>query len=335
MTRKMDLPTAILVTLIAVMIAGIALTYPLNNNSFRAEITSDSANAYVSMHATVLSDYTVCAIDLDNTSERELLIYYDESYASPINHSTEWESIGDLKNHLNYLNVSYRIINATELGEILSDTAHATAKSVAMFSGAFPCNVYPYDGTFNEDKVKPWMNAGGIIYWQSESRFGYYSAPLEQDFTDWETDQPLDEGAIYYGLTFLGDKDDDSGIGGNIQSELSSILNIEQSMVMNYAPVGNASIDNLGFESEDGRYSMAYARYGSGGAMIRGGDFTPEISMAKIIASRVCDWADYSPAVTSGVFKGDCQLTFGKTGVDAIYVYMGTLTPRYGELFLL
>ena len=335
MTVKVDLPTAILVVLIAVMVSGMALAYPLNHNEFKAEVTNDGSDAQVKMHATVQSDYRVCAIDLANTAERELLFYYDESYASLMDHQKEWESADKLESQLKYLNVTYTKIDAATLKTILSDVSSAPSKSIAFFSGAFPCNVYSYDGSVFTDLVTPWMEGGGVIYWQSEYRFGYYSAPLEQDLVDWDTDQPLDEGATHFNLAFLGDEEDDQGIGGGIRSEVSQILNIEQSMVKTYAPVSNPDIVNFGFESDDGRYSMAYAKYGSGGVVIMGGDFTPEISTAKIIASKVCDWANYTPSVQTGVFKGDCTLTLSTTGVDAIYVYMGTLTPRYGELFLL
>ena len=335
MTVKIDFPTAILALLVAIMVSGMALAYPLNHNEFTAEVTDDGSNAYVKIHATVHSDYSVCAIDLDNTAERELLFYYDESYAALADHEKEWESAEKLESQLNYLNVTYTKMDAATLETMLADTANASSRSIAIFSGAFPCNVYSYDGSVFTDLITPWMQNGGIIYWQSEYRFGYYSAPLEQDFVDWETNQPLDEGAMHFGLTFLGDEDDDQGIGGEIRSDISGILNIEQSMVKTYAPVNNSSMINLGFETDDGRYSMAYAKYGSGGAVIMGGDFTPEISTAKIIASKVCDWANYNPSIQTGVFKGDRTLTFETTGVDAIYVYMGTLTPRYGELFLL
>lgn len=336
MNFKFDFPTAVFVSIVALMLLGAGLAYPLNGNEFKAEVTSDSASITVDMRSTTLSDYTVCAIDLNNTADRELLVYYDESYASALEHSKEWENVWKLATQLKYLKVSYTQINAAGLKSVLEDTSGASGKSVAVFSGAFPCNVYYYDGTaVSLDLVKPWMEAGGIIYWQSEARFGYYSAPLVTDFTDWETDQPLDTSAAEFGLSFLGDIKDDKGVGGSIRSNASRVLNIEQSMVKNYAVVGNASIDNIGFESEDGRYSIGYARYGTGGAVIMGGDFTPEISMAKIITSRLCDWADYSPTVHTGQLKGDGQMTMEKTGVDAVYVYMGTLTPRYGQLFLL
>ena len=335
MTVKIDFPTAILVILVAIMVSGMALAYPLNHNEFKAEVTDDGSEAHVKMHATVQSDYSVCAIELANTAERELLFYYDESYAALTDHEKEWESAGKLESQLNYLNVSYTKIDATTLETMLTDTTSASTKSIVLFSGALPCNVYSYDGSVFTDLVTPWMQNGGIIYWQSEYRFGYYSAPLEQDFIDWETNQPLDEGATHFNLSFLGDEEDDQGIGGGTRSEVSQILNIEQSMVKTYAPVSNSDMVNFGFESSDGRYSMAYAKYGTGGAVIMGGDFTPEISTAKIIASKVCDWANYTPSVQTGVFKGDRTLTLSTAGVDAIYVYMGTLTPRYGELFLL
>ncbi len=336
MSPKLDFPTVAFVALVAFMLLGAGLAYPLNTNEFKSEVTSDSASIQVDMHSTILSDYSVCAIDMANNAERQLLFYYDEAYASTISHETEWENAEKLDSHLKYLKVSHTVIDAEGLLTVLSDTSTASAKSIAVFSGAFPDNVYAYDGTaISLDLVKPWMEAGGIVYWQSEARFGYYSAPLTEDFKDWETDQPMDVGATEFGLSFLGDIKDDQGIGGKTRSAISGILCIEQSMVMNYAVVGNSSMDNLGFESDDGRYSIAYAKYGSGGTVIMGGDFTPEISLAKIIASRVCDWADYSPAVQTGQFKGDTLLTFEKSGVDAVYVYMGTLTPRYGELFFL
>ncbi len=336
MNVKIDFPTVILVGLVAFMMLGAALMIPLNGNEFKSEVSTDSASIYVDMRASVFSDYSVLAVDLDNTAERELLVYYDESYASPVGHSGESTGIQKLASQLKYLNVKYTTIDAEELKTLMTDTANAQTKSVAVFSGAFPCNVYASDGsTITLDLVKPWMEAGGIVYWQSDERFGYYSAPLEEEFTDWKTGQPLDVGAAEFGLSFQGDVNGSASIGGNIRSQVSTLLNVEQSLVKNYAVVGTASVVNFGFETEDGRYSIAYAEYGSGGAVIMGGDFTPEISMAKIIASRVCDWADYDPVVQTGQFKGNCSLTFDKTNVDAVYVYMGTLTPRYGELFLL
>ncbi len=340
MNFKFDFPTAILVGLIAFMLVGVALMYPLNGNEFKSEVTTDSASIYVDMQSSILSDYSVCAIDLENTSGRELFIYYDEAYATPVVNKKglgSLDDVGKLESHLKYLNVKSTRITTSELETLLSDTANASTKSVAVCTGALPCNVYAYDGTsITTDMVRPWMEAGGLVYWMSEARFGYYSAPLDGGDVDWKTNQPLETGSSSYGLSFIGDVEDDDSFGASIRSAVSEVLNIEQNVIMNCAVVGNSSsIVNLGFASEDGRYSIAYAKYGSGGAVVMGGDFTPEISMAKVIASKVCDWADYNPAVQTGQFRGTCQLTFEKSGIDAVYVYMGTLTPRYGSLFVL
>ena len=335
MTSRIDLPTVMFISIITVMLLGAGLAYPLNNNEFNAKVSSDGTNIDITMHSSIQSNYSVCAIDLTNSVKRELIFYYDNTYTSTLEHSKEWENACKMETHLKYLGVPHTTINAEGLKELLLDTANASTKSIVIFSGAFPCNVYTYDGNSIVDNVRSWMEAGGIIYWQSEARFGYYSAPLDENFIDWETNQPLDEGATYFGLSFLGDIEDDKGFGGKIRSNISKILCIEQSMIMNYAVVGNASIENLGFESDDGRYSIAFAKYGSGGAIIMGGDFTPEISMSKIIASQICDWANYSPVIQDGSFKGDYQITMAKGSADAIYVFMGTLTPRYGGLFLL
>lgn len=336
MNAKIDFPTAVLIGLIAFMLLGAALIYPLNNNEFRAKVTTDSTSISVDMHSSILSDYTVCSIDLSNTAERSVLFYYDEAYESMVNHSDELSMADKVGSHLKYLNVQYSTINAAELKEVLTDTATAQSKSVAVFSGTFPCNVYAYDGSaITLDLVKPWMESGGVIYWLSDAKFGHYSSPLKEDFVDWGYNQPLYAGAAEFGLTFDETLDDDAESSSKTRSHISEVLNIEQNILNHTAVMGGASIVNFGFEGDDGRYSIAYTKYGSGGAVIMSGDFSPEKSMAKIIASKVCDWANYNPAVQTGQFKGDRQITFDKTGVDAVYVYFGTLTPRYGELFLL
>ena len=333
MNTKVDFPTIVLLGIIVFMLLGAALIYPLNHNEFKSEVTTDSTSIYVNMHSSILSDYTVCAVDLDNNSKRSVLFYYDENYESMTGHADELSMMEKTESHLKYLNVEYSTINANELKEVLTETTTSQTKSIVVFSGAFPCNVYAYDGTlFTTDLVKPWMEAGGIVYWWSDAKFGHYSSPLTNDFVNWGEKQPLYFSATEFGLDFdetLSDEDESSS---NNRSQISNILNIEQNILNHSSVKGSATVLNLGFESDDGRYSIAYAKYGSGGAVIMNGGFSPEKSMAKIIASKVCDWANYNPAVQTGQFKGDCQITFDKSGVDAVYIYFGTLTPRYGEL---
>ncbi len=336
MNTKVDFPTIVLLGIIVFMLLGAALIYPLNHNEFKSEVTTDSTSIYVNMHSSILSDYTVCAVDLDNNSKRSVLFYYDENYESMTGHADELSMMEKTGSHLKYLNVEYSTINANELKEVLTETTTAQTKSIVVFSGAFPCNVYAYDGTtITLDLIKPWMEAGGIVYWWSDAKFGHYSSPLVSDFVSWEDKQPLYASATEFSLTFDETLTDDDESSGRNRSNISTILNIEQNILNHTAVKGSASILNLGFEGDDGRYSIAYAKYGSGGTVLMSGDFSPEKSMAKIIASKVCDWANYAPSVQTGQFKGEHQITFDKTGVDAVYVYFGTLTPRYGELFLL
>ena len=318
---KADLPTIIAIVIIGCLFAGSVLAYSGNPNEFSAECTVDRDTATVTMHSTIESSYEVYALTL--STERDLLIYQDERYESAMGSSSESNSIEKLQAQLKYMNISYKMIDADELKALFEDTSKASSHSVAIFSGAFPCNVY--GETLNLPRT--WMDAGGLIYWISEVRIGDYSAPLTSEFNGWN---PL---TSPFGLSYLDEK-----AYATQRSDLCSLLSINQNITDAYAVIGKgaSNIVNLGFESEDGRYSIAFVKYGTngGGAVINGGDWSVDCSFAKIITSAVCDWTSYTP--DQGTFRGEKTFTFDTTtGINAIYVYMGTIEPRYAKLFIL
>ena len=322
---KLDRPAIILIGVMAVLFVGTLLAYPLNPNEFDAEVSVQDGTATVTMTSSVESAYVVCAVSLSNDSVREVLVYQDESYESYVGKSDEDEKLKLLSSHLKYMGKDYRIIDADGLKALMSDTSNASRYDVVVFSGALPCNVY----SKSVDLVSGWMAAGGIIDWFSESRFGYYSAPLCEDFVDWETDQPLESNP--FGLHYY-----DGVQHADVRSEISDLLGITQNIVDFHAVIGDSdSIVNLGYVSEDGRYSVAYAKFGAGGIVISGGDlddneWTEDISFAKVIGSGVCDWTSYESL--TGYVTGTKEVTIGVSGCDAVYVYLGTMYPRFGSL---
>ncbi|AGI47089.1 hypothetical protein TALC_00074 [Thermoplasmatales archaeon BRNA1] len=326
---KLETPHLILVIVVILLAAGSLLAYPLNPSDFDAKAHSDGSVITVDMHSSMESDYVICAVNLNSPVEREVLLYLDDSYASPAGHDDDLSQKKELEAQLKYVGVKFRTIDAEGLKEVLSDTASASKRSVVFFSGALPCNVYAFNGEiFTLDLLKPWMESGGIAYWYAYERFGYYSAPLEKDFNGW-SGQPLHLSFSEFGLSFRDTRED-----ADDRSDISSLLGITQNQVESRAPVASLNVTNLGYLSDDGRCSMGFAKYGSGGILINGGEWTKDMSFAKIIASQVCDWTSLDPACSVGSFKGDRQITFD-TAADAVYVYFGTITPRYADLFLL
>ena len=93
----------------------------------------------------------------------------------------------------------------------------------------------------------------------------------------------------------------------------------------------------MGYEADDGRCSIAFYGYGNGGIVILGGEWTEDMSMAKVISSRVCEWTSLPSAdcYRSGTFKGDAKITLTPATADAVYIQYGTLEPRFAKLVLL
>jgi len=328
---KMDLPSVTLAVVLVCLFTGSLLAYPFNPNEFYSTAEKSGSEISVDMHATTQSDYIVCAVEMDNV-ERELYYYYDDSYASPIEPEEQESAMNKLSSQLRYTGVSHKTLDADGMKAIFLDIPNANKNSVVIFSGALPSNVYSYDGgTFPINDVMPWMEAGGILYWYASEKFGYYSAPLATDFPgDWEMNQPLSASETVFGLTFQEDAEEGYA---TIRSDISILLNLTQNVVWDSAPL-SAGVINLGYQHEDGRCSLAFREYGNGGVMILGGDWTPDISMAKIITSRVCEWDSLTPDHQSGTFKGTKEVGFTGTA-NAVYVCYGTIVPRYAALFLL
>ena len=328
---KADLPTAVLAIVLVCLFTGSLLAYPLNPNDFSASADKSGSEITVKMHATTQSDYIVCAVNMDNT-ERTLSYYYDETYASPIDLDAQVYYMEKLSAQLKYTGDTHNTINAAELKTIIEDTADADKHAIVIFSGALPSNIYEYSGgAIADHRILNWMNAGGIIYWHASEKFGYYSAPLLADFSgDWGTDQPLGLGAAEFGLNFL----EDAEVGyATDRSDISNLLNLTQNIVWDSAPL-NTGVTNLGYLNDDGRCSLAFRELGNGGVMILGGSWSSDMTMAKIITSRVCEWDSLTPDHQSGTFKGTKEITFSGTA-NAAYVYYGTIEPRFAALFLL
>lgn len=328
---KIDLPTIILAIVVVLLIGGALLVYPFNPNEFKVGYSNDGTTVRIDMDSTLESDYYSVSVNLKNDTARELLVFYDEDYTYPISLVTLQKDIEQLCGQLKYLGVSYRQIDADELKTVLLDTAHAKERMVLNTSGAFPCNVYASDGTvMTTDLVSPWMNAGGVIIWYCEELAGHYSAPLDKDFKDWETNQPLENNPL--GFQFIEEK-----TFATQRSEVSRVLSVTQNVCDEYSVKADSNIINLGYESEDGRYSIAFAEFGLGGMLVNGGDWSQDISIAKIVASAAFDWTGYTYIESeTGRFTGKETIEYSATsGADAFYVCMGTLTPRAGGLFLL
>ena len=328
---KADFPTAVLAVVLVCLFAGSLLAYPLNPNEFGATAVKSGSEITVDMQATTQSDYIVCAVEMDNV-ERSLSYYYDERYTYPIDSENQTYQMDKLSAQLKYTNVSHDTIDADALKTMFEDTANANKHAVAIFSGALPARVYEYSGgAVSDHRVLNWMNAGGIIYWYSSEKFGYYSAPLAADFSgDWETDQPLATSETEFGISFL----DEAETGyATARSDISRLLNLTQNIVWESAPL-DTGVTNLGYLNDDGRCSLAFREIGNGGVMILGGSWSSDMTMAKIITSRVCEWDSLTPDNQSGTFKGTKEIKFNGTA-NAAYVCFGTIEPRYAELFLL
>jgi len=327
---KADFPTAVLAIVLVCLFAGTLLTYSLNPNDFGASAEKSGSEITVDMHATVQSDYIVCAVEMDNT-ERELSYFYDERYVYPRDYDGQRYDMDALSDQLKYTNVSHKEIDADALKAMFQDTGNAKKNAVVIFSGALPCNVYTYDGTsITVNDALDWLNAGGVIYWYSSEKFGYYSAPLKEDFSgDWETGQPLDTESGWTGIDYLAEADTEYATA---RSDISKLLNLTQNEVWEAAPL-ETSVTNIGYLNDDGRCSLSFRAYGTGRIVILGGEWTDSMTMAKIITSRVCEWNSLTDHA-SGTFKGTKEITFTGTA-NAAYVCFGTFVPRYAELFLL
>lgn len=329
MNMNADFPVVVVAIIAILILVGTLFAYPLNPISFGAEIQKDGSSANVTMDSTIESDYLVLNLALDNSEDRKLYIYYDESYESVSGCSDEKEKIDDLRSNLKYFHITPTMIDAGRLKEIITDTSSAKSSSVVIFSGALPSNIYSFDGTAVSDEVLDWMNAGGALYWHSTERFGYYSAPLASTFTNWDDNQPKDIGTTKFGLVF-GEGD---GYADN-RSETSFILGITQNEISKGSPVESPSVINIGYKTVDNRCSVAVAEYGLGCAVLVTGDWTADYSLAKIIGSKLVDWTSYTPEHYEGKFKGSETVRIDVVA-DAVYVYYGTVMPRFGELFLL
>lgn len=319
---KAELPTVIFAIIIGLLFVGSLLAYPLNPNGYDAELNIEGDKAIIDMHSSIESEYTVCSIEFKDPTQKQrtLYVYYDESYDSFKGHNNEESDLYELNGFLNCFGIRYKLIDAAELENHLLSLEDAKDEIILIQSGGFPSNVYSSE----KNLPKTWMESGGLICWYSWERFGYYSLnPVDSSDSPYQPKETNEFGISFKdGTQYASDR-----------TEYSKILNITQNKTGPCAAVIDTNVTSLGYNSDDGRSSMAFVQFGSGGTVINGGDWTPDSSMARVIASQVFDWSDYTSE--NGSFKGDEEVTLSVGSNDAFFVSYGELVPRFGKLFVL
>jgi len=146
--------------------------FSINNYEFKNELFSVNFTLYASMPL----DVKVALIPvIEEPTNLPIYIFYDPNYPAL---GTSWEKIHMLGTNLRRelplrsFKGDVTLITAEELEKLLSKKEKAI---VIIASGAFPANVFPaYNYSRDNDLVKPWLDAGGILIWFGRPP-GYYT----------------------------------------------------------------------------------------------------------------------------------------------------------------
>ncbi|MHA1469871.1 MAG: hypothetical protein ACTSSP_04845, partial [Candidatus Asgardarchaeia archaeon] len=146
-------------------------------------------------------DLNVIFFSSNNQQLRNIFIYYDEAYqVAGVTRKCALGIVSQLPVELKIRNYSGEvfIINATTLRDLLQNLNTANQSILIVTTGAFPDTVYSKE----ENIVKPWVEAGGILVWMGDT-LGFYSATMSKERLNYsDPKHPKEDGLI----SFFGSK---------------------------------------------------------------------------------------------------------------------------------
>ena len=353
---KADVPLIVTAVTISLLFVGSLLVYPLNPYSFGSgaefgpEEYGDVA-VNVGISSASPTEYGIVLFETVLNTDRAVHIYIDKEYAGMTGIGFQEEFANGLIRELGLRNFgnSIEYINAEGLETLLGDMSDAVSHNIVFASGAFPDNVYEYDGaggSFVTDLITPWVDAGGMITWVA-GKFGYYSAPKDPGYNGWLTDegQPGAEGvAHFFGadvinpsetISYAGSRTPMADAASLVHNEITNgvlegyVTNYDNGVMLGYTGSGYSSV------------SFLYNSTVTGGYLIFGGTtlgvtYLTDAVVAQTIASCLYGAAD-EPVFKKGTMKGSMstELTISSVNDETavcIYVYTGSVMSTYGKL---
>ena len=304
--------------------------FSINNYEFKNELFSVNFTLYASMPLDV--KVTLIPV-IEEPTNLPVYIFYDPNYPAL---GTSWEKIHmlgtNLKRELSLRSFKgdMTLITAEELENLFSKKEKAI---VIIASGAFPANVFPaYNYSRDNDLVKPWLDAGGILIWFGWPP-GYYTVYKGQIETPhfWAKPQHLREnGTKEFGLEEIIEIKPYENILETAEksSYIGEVLDINYNLI-NYGALNDSLSENgLAIGMIGGnppRSSVSIIPIGKGKIILFGffvlGSYIlngPELS-ARDIAQILCSGIIYAAKDSPPAYK-EYHLLGGQTITDKVEV---------------
>lgn len=168
-----------------------------------------------------------CYYNLSNISkiDKDIYIYYDPTYQSVgVSKIAAKAIFGHLISELKIrrYNGKVKVVNATELKELLLKKSISNKSVLIITQGAFPDTVY----SLEYNLVKPWIESGGTLIWVGDM-FAYYSAKKSREKINYlDPWHPREYGQrlFFNDIIIIPDK---SYTSGDIDTEYSATLNLK------------------------------------------------------------------------------------------------------------
>ena len=319
----------IAVILLAIIVAGEAVSLTSSHNDFSSSVDAKEGSIEVSVSGKGAYTYDIIVMNGSLPSPTDVYVYYDERYASAVEEvpvSTGARAL-DQKYYVQQMAPTLRscginntiILNADGLREVMGHDG--MGKAVVFLSGTLPDTVY--DGT-SDSLILKWMDTGGRLYWCGNVIGKYLS---HQGGIETVPNGPaLFVGADCPDVKALGSA---PMLNGFYESLYFQNTDLRYSPVLDSLP---EDVDYIAMGYSDGRQaSITMVEHGEGLVCIMGGDYSrrQRIDLGQVIASGVCPGTEIVEDL-----KGTMDYSVTKevrTG-ERVYIVLGGFFPVYCQL---
>ncbi len=329
-----DVPLISLIIVIVVVL-GMAISFAPEPYHHDITFERDGDVVHYSYHSTTGSPTSTVAFTVTGDFLiKNVVLYFDDSYASLTSVSLQKEVIRDMPEQLSMRGIDSVCCDAKEMLEIMR--THDPGTTALFFaSGALPDILY--DGTAG-CPIMDWLDRGGVLINESGCLGKYIShGPAKDDI-----EEVIGYGNLFAGVDDMSFNDSKTRVyatGGCDEAIRDSLNFYMNEYTFGIDISGFSDAKNLGYVSDDG-YSSAVMFKSRGGMVINFGvSITNHSHFDHFVAQIIASGMDYSSEMfyshtgnTRGDSSGDIDLTDGSC---VIYGYIGSPRAVYGERMMI
>ena len=318
-----DAVTVIGLVILALVLAGSALSYAVYPGEYGAEGTPTVTGADFHLQSSLSIEYGVIAIDNGaETPVSELYIFIDPEYvpyctsaSGAEEYVTQFEKQLHRRGFDNFVRV-----NAEELLDLMN-LPSAVGKGILIPFGTLPDTVYSGQST---DDFMEWTAKGGTVYWMGGIP-GAYKVSKGEDAVRVHSPETV--------FPFVAGSSGKETIADTpIETMCSALTFLSTSTRFALSPE-YAGVEGLGVKASDGRCSISAVKDGPGTFFVIAGAPGSEQrhDLSVLIAAGVTYQSDVVDLET-GSFRGHTTGSLEYTGANVtVYVLYGGYFPIYGK----